>query len=200
MNINIVETSSQITNVKNEAAIEFLTNRYSCAKLTSPAPSDSEIDQMLSVAMRAPDHAGLKPAHFVVIKDNGLNKLSDLFVKVAVADGGDEATLLRSKNMPFRAPLIIAVMAKVTDHPKVPHVEQIQTAGCATFSLQQMAVALGYNGIWRSGSIVSHPVVKAAFELESDDELVGFLYIGTEEGNGLCRKPPVIDKNVSYWL
>lgn len=197
MNITINQNTSSL---KNDAAVEFLTNRYSCGKLTSPAPSDAEIDQMLSVAMRAPDHGALKPAHFVVIKDKGLEKLSDLFVKVAVADGGDDAVLLRSKNMPFRAPLIIAVMAKVVEHAKVPHIEQIQTAGCATFSLQQMAVALGYNGIWRSGSIVSHPMVKAAFELESDDELVGFLYLGTEEGNGLCRKPPVIDKNVSYWV
>jgi len=184
---------------KNDAAIDFLTSRYSCGKLTHPAPSDVEIDNMLSVAMRAPDHAGLKPAHFVVIKGEGLTKLSELFIDVAKADGGDASVLLRSKNMPFRAPLIIAVMAKVVHHPKVPYIEQIQTAGCATFSLQQMAVALGYNGIWRSGSIVSHPIVKAAFELAADDELVGFLYLGTEEGDGLCRKPPVIDKNVTYW-
>lgn len=183
----------------NQSALDFLASRYSCGKLTAPAPSDSQIEQMLSVAMRAPDHGGLKPAHFVVIKDKGLEKLSELFVQVAVDDNGDEATLLRSKNMPFRAPLIIAVMAKVIDHPKVPRIEQVQTAGCATFSLQQMAVALGYNGIWRSGSIVSNPIVKAAFELSADDELVGFLYLGTEEGNGLCRKPPVLDKHVSYW-
>jgi len=184
----------------NQQAIDFLASRYSCGKLTTPAPSDSQIQQMLSVAMRAPDHGCLKPAHFVVIKDQGLEKLSDLFVNVAQQDGGDEATLLRSKNMPFRAPLIIAVMARVKEHPKVPRIEQVQTAGCATFSLQQMAVAMGYNGIWRSGSIVSNPLVKAAFELSEDDELVGFLYLGTEEGTGLCRKPPVLEKNVSYWV
>lgn len=186
--------------MKNQAAIEFLTNRYSCGKLTAPAPSDNEIEQMLSVAMRAPDHGALKPAHFVVIKDDGLTKLSELFVEAETQAGADDAKLLKTKNMPFRAPLIIAVMAKVTNHEKVPHIEQIQTAACATFSLQQMAVAFGYNGIWRSGTLVSNPIVKAAFELSEEDELVGFLYLGTEEGNNLCRKPPVLDKNVSYWV
>jgi nitroreductase len=186
--------------MKNQFALDFLASRYSCAKLTAPAPTEAEIEQMLTVGMRAPDHGCLKPTHFVVIKDKGLEKLSALFVKVAVEDNGDEAMMLRAKNMSYRAPLIIAVMAKVKEHPKVPRLEQILSAGCATFSLQQMAVALGYNGIWRTGSIVSHPIVKAAFELSAEDELVGFLYLGTEEGNGLCRKTPVLDKNVSYWV
>lgn len=185
--------------LKKHAVIDFLTERYSCAKLTTPAPNDTEIEQMLSVAMRAPDHGGLKPAHFVVIKDDGLTKLSHLFVRAAMTDKADDTKLEKTRKMPFRAPLIIAVMAKVTEHPKVPRIEQVQTAGCATFSMQQMAVALGYNGIWRSGSLVSHPIVKAAFELSDDDELVGFLYLGTEEGQGLCRKPPALEKNVSYW-
>lgn len=184
---------------KNQAAIDFLESRYSCGKLEAPGPSNDEIDQMLKVAMRAPDHGGLKPSHFVVIKDKGLERLSELFVDVATAQTDDETKLLKAKNMPFRAPLIIAVIARITAHPKVPRIEQVQTAGCATFSIQQMAVAMGYNGIWRSGELVSHPMVRNAFELAPDDELVGFLYLGTEQGTGLCRKPPVLDKNVSYW-
>ena len=183
----------------NQAAIDFLANRYSCGKLTAPAPNELEVAKMLTVAMRAPDHGGLKPAHFVVIKEQGLERLSQLFVKAMTQEGADEVKLAKTQKMPFRAPLIIAVLAKTVEHPKVPRLEQIQTAGCATFSMQQMAVAMGYNGIWRTGNLVKNPIVREAFELGEEDELVGFLYLGTEEGAGLCKKPPVIEKNVSYW-
>ncbi|MCG7531556.1 NAD(P)H nitroreductase [Psychrobium sp. MM17-31] len=185
--------------IRNQAAIDFLEGRYSCGKLTSPAPSAQEIEHMLTVAMRAPDHGGLKPAHFVVIQGGGLDRLSELFVEAMTNAGADEAKLAKAEKMPYRAPLIIAVIARYKEHPKVPRIEQIQTAGCATLSLQQMAMAYGYNGIWRTGDIVNSPIVRQAFDLAEQDELVGFLYLGTEEGNGLCRKPPVIEKNVSYW-
>jgi nitroreductase len=183
----------------NQAAIDFLASRYSCGKLAAPAPNELEVSKMLTVAMRAPDHGGLKPAHFVVIKEQGLDRLSQLFVQAMTEEGANEIKLAKTQKMPYRAPLIIAVLAKTVEHPKVPRLEQIQTAACATFSIQQMAVAMGYNGIWRTGSLVQHPMVRAAFELAETDELVGFLYLGTEEGEGLCKKPPVIEKNVSYW-
>ena len=186
-------------NSVNEMAIDFLSNRYSCGKLTAPAPSDSEVEKMLTVAMRAPDHGGLKPAHFVVIKEQGLDRLSKLFVQAMSEEGADEAKLAKAKKMPYRAPLIIAVLAKTVEHAKVPRIEQIQTAGCATFSIQQMALAMGYNGIWRTGSLVSNAIVRNAFELTDDDELVGFLYLGTEAQAIACKKQPPITNNVQVW-
>ncbi|OCQ11315.1 hypothetical protein AKH09_06970 [Vibrio parahaemolyticus] len=45
--------------------------------------------------------------------------------------------------------------------------------------MQMAAVAQGFQGFWRSGKWMFHPEVHQAFGLEGEDEIVGFLYLGT---------------------
>lgn len=180
-------------------AIELLTSRYSCGKLASPGPTPSQIDQLLDVGLRAPDHGGLKPWQFIVATGAGLNRLGELFAEAVTANGGDEAKIEKARNMPLRAPCVITVIAKYSEHAKVPWVEQVQSAGCALFSMQQTALAMGYGGIWRTGDLARDELVRQQLSLEAEDELVGFLYLGTEQVEHNCRKPLERGNNVEYW-
>jgi nitroreductase len=70
-------------------------------------------------------------------------------------------------------------IAKYHEHEKVPRVEQIASASCSVMAMQMAAVAQGFNGMWRTGSYAQCDTVKNGFGLAEDDEIVGFLYLGT---------------------
>ncbi|MDC0611517.1 NAD(P)H nitroreductase [Vibrio sp.] len=159
-------------------ALDLLLNRRSMARLEAPAPDGTALENILRAGMRAPDHGNLTPWEFVIAEGKGLEKLSSILTKAVESENGDEATLTKVKNAPFRAPMVITVIARVTPHEKVPALEQVLSAGCAVQAMQMAAVAQGYQGIWRSGKWMFHSVVREAFNVYGDDEIVGFLYLG----------------------
>ncbi|WP_322803815.1 NAD(P)H nitroreductase [Vibrio alfacsensis] len=160
-------------------ALELLLNRRSIAKLSAPAPEGKALENIIRAGLRAPDHGALTPWRFVIAQGESLKKLSDILVNAAEAESSDDAVIEKLKNAPFRAPMVITVIAKVTEHEKVPALEQYLSAGCAAQAMQMAAVAQGFQGFWRSGKWMFHPEVHQAFGLKGDDQIVGFLYLGT---------------------
>ncbi|CNJ31202.1 NAD(P)H nitroreductase [Yersinia aldovae] len=160
-------------------ALELLLNRRSASRLAAPAPVGEALGHIIHAGMRAPDHGTLQPWRFVLIENDGLERFSQLLQKAVQHDGADDAVLEKAKNAPFRAPLIITVIAHITENGKVPNWEQVVSAGCAVQAMQMAALAQGFNGIWRTGSWTHHPVVRQGFACREQDEIVGFLYLGT---------------------
>ncbi|MCO7255272.1 NAD(P)H nitroreductase [Dickeya oryzae] len=162
-------------------ALELLLNRRSASRLAAPAPTGEVLDNILRAGLRAPDHGALQPWRFSIIQGDGLSRFSELLVRAALQDKQDEAAVEKARQAPFRAPMIITVVAHCVDNPKVPHWEQVVSAGCAVQAMQMAALAQGFNGIWRSGAWTHHPLVRDAFGCRASDEIVGFLYLGTPQ-------------------
>lgn len=160
-------------------ALTLLLNRRSTSRLTTPAPDTEALKTILQAGMRAPDHGGLKPWHFIVMQNEGIERFSQLLHKATVVGELGPEVEEKAKNAPFRAPLIITVIAKVKEHHKVPEWEQIVAAGCSVHAMQMAAVAQGFGGIWRSGSWTKDPVVREGLHCDKDDHIIGFLYLGT---------------------
>jgi nitroreductase len=182
-------------------AIDALRERYSARALTEPAPDDAALALMLECAIRAPDHGRLRPWRFIVIKSEQRTQLGELLADHLRRTKGSvsEETLERERRKAFRAPLIVVVAAIVTGDDKVPAIEQVLSAGSAAQNILQAALALGFNGVWKTGGATYDNQVKAAFGLESKDAIVGFLYLGTdEEGPGALRRPDWREF-VRYW-
>ena len=80
------------------------------------------MEKVYQAALRAPDHAWLRPSSFIQISGDGLKKLSDIFVDFAEENFDDltEERIEKYKNAPFRAPLIVILVSTKKDHPKVP--------------------------------------------------------------------------------
>jgi len=161
-------------------ALELLKNRQSNPFLKAPAPSIADLDTILTAAMRVPDHGALKPWYFTLVQGDGLNKLADLFVQARISEGAEQTKIEKAANMPFRAPLIIVVSTKYQQHDKVPEKEQLITAGCCTHAMQMAATALGYGAMWRTGDLSRNDVVKTGLNIGLNQDIVGFLYIGTK--------------------
>jgi len=176
--------------------IELLLQRQSNSLVTSPAPNEEALNQILAAGMRVPDHACLKPWHFTVVTGDGLQRLSDLFV---ASSNQQTANIEKIAKMPFRAPMIIVISAVFIAHEKVPNQEQLITAGCCAHAMQMAAFSLGFGAIWRTGELACNEKVKKGLGVNAQDEIVGFLYIGTPcKEQGLKSSKSFVEK-VSYW-
>ncbi len=162
-------------------ALDLLLNRRSASRLAEPAPAGEALENIFRAAMRAPDHGALQPWRFIVIEGEGRERFSKVLEKAAQAEALDEKGIEKARTAPFRAPMIIAVVAHCDDDHKVPVWEQVVSAGCAVMAMQMAAVAQGFNGIWRSGIWTESDAVREALQCREQDEVVGFLYLGTPQ-------------------
>jgi nitroreductase len=179
-------------------AQELLLQRQSTPKLIAPAPSSNELTFMLNAGMRVPDHGALTPWFFTVVENQGLDKLSQIFEKAAIEQGANDVKILKAKSMPYRAPLIIVISTQYKLHDKVPQLEQTVAAGCAAHAMQMAAFSLGFGGMWRTGDFSYNSSVKQALSINEEEDIVGFLYIGTPEKNLPLKPVKTFEHNVSY--
>lgn len=162
-------------------ALELLVNRRSASRLAEPAPAGESLENIIRAGMRAPDHGTLQPWRFVIVENEGRDRLSALLAQAAREAQLEEKAIEKATQSPYRAPMIITVIAHCEAHPKVPRWEQVVSAGCAVMAMQMAAAAQGFNGIWRSGPWTDNERVRSAFGCREQDAIVGFLYLGTPQ-------------------
>jgi len=182
-------------------ALELMLSRESALKLQAPGPSDEELDRIFASAVRAPDHGRLRPWHFVVIHEDQRAAFGALMAdslrrrNPAVSD----TELQRERDKAFRSPVIVAVAAKVQRGHKIPEIEQIASASAAAQNIMLAAPALGYGAIWKTGAPAYDPTVKTALGLNADDDIIGFLYLGTRVGGPSPIPRPDAKAFVTNW-
>lgn len=181
--------------------LQFLQRRNSSPRLIEPAPSASDLESIFRAALRAPDHAWLRPWRFITIagdrrQDFGLELERCLRQRKPDAE---EAALVKARNAPLRAPLLVVVVARLTDHPKVPAIEQRLSSGCAAHAILLAAEACGYAGIWRTGDAAFDRAVMTVLRLEPNEEITGFIYLGTRDGAGKNLPSRDTAEFVSSW-
>lgn len=158
-------------------AITAILSRTSWARLVEPAPEGQALDTICQAALRAPDHCRLRPWRFLRVKGEARERLGELFVEAVAPEEPEKITKL--KNAPLRAPLLIVAISRFQEHPKVPAVEQVSSTAAAVQNMSLAAHAMGYATIWRSGEVAFNAKVKEKLGLAREDEIVGFLYVGT---------------------
>jgi len=77
---------------------------------------------------------------------------------------------------------VVAVVLNYKVHPKVDRTEQVSSAAAATYAMSLAANALGYGTMWRTGQYATDPHVVEALGGSPQDEVIGFLYVGTRKG------------------
>lgn len=173
-------------------AIQALTRRVSVAQLTGPDITASEEHILFQAALRAPDHAWLRPSRYLTVRGEAREDLGRVFLESA----DDWQSLSEDKkhkllNMPMRAPLLIVAICAVQEHPKVPRDEQLLSTGAGVQNILTAAWALGLGAIWRTGDVAHNQAVASALGLAAHEVIVGFVYVGRY--NGEPRLPPEMD-------
>lgn len=182
-------------------AITSLLTRNSCALLGEPAPSGEDREYIFKAALRAPDHANLKPWRFLCVEGNARQKLGDLMCDAALKNNPqlEEGKQKKLRNAPARAPLVVVVAAKISEHPKVPEVEQLLSAGSALTNMLNAAHALGFAGIWRTGDISFNRTFMDSMGLAHNEKIVGFLYLGTATSTSKKLAELPVDQYFEDW-
>jgi len=165
-------------------AITALHTRVSASRLGEPAPSAETLRDIMRAALRAADHAMLRPWRFLLIRGQSRDRLGQLFVDATLTHSPDTSPELLNniRAKPLRAPIIITGIVSPRNHPKVPLLEQQMSTAAAMQNMLLAAHALGVGAIWRTGPMVSHATVKAGLGLCEAEEIAGFLYMGSIEG------------------
>ena len=180
-------------------ALNNILNRVSARELSSPYPTKDEMDLVYKAALRAPDHAWLRPTSFIEVKDEGLDRLSKIFFDFGNSmENITEEVLDKYKNAPYRAPMIVILINTAKEHPKVPAIEQKLSTATAAQNLMLALNALNYASIWRTGKLAFNELVQKDLGLTSDQEILGYLYIGTEVGKKKKVPSLNIDKFVQH--
>ncbi len=181
-------------------ALRMLTERVSAPQLTGPDITPQEQNILLRSALRAPDHAWLRPSRYLLIEGENRRALGEIFLQ-ATPDWQSLSAEKQQKvlNMPLRAPLLIVAVSCIQEHPKVPRDEQLLSTGAGVQNILNAAWALGLGAIWRTGDMATNPQVIEALGLAPQDVIVGFVYIG--HINCTLKQPPELplDDFVTRW-
>jgi len=181
--------------------LQFLQNRNSAPRLTEPGPSAAQMQEIFRVALRAPDHAWLRPWRFIAITGERRQAFGEVLERCLLQrkPDADESARAKARAAPLRAPVLVVVVARLSPHPKVPAIEQRLSAGCAAHCLLLAAEACGYAGIWRTGDAAFDRAVMDELGLAAEEEITGFVYLGTRDGT--AKSMPRLDAAdfVSNW-
>jgi nitroreductase len=159
----------------------LLSRRSGSAKsMEGPGPSASEIEIMLQVATRVPDHGKLAPWRFVLFEGDARTRIGEILVEcIRKEDPQASAERLRMERERFlRAPLVVGVISRVREGIAIPEWEQVLSAGAACQNLVLAAHALGYVANWITEWCAYHPAVRETMGLKSGERVAGFIYVG----------------------
>jgi nitroreductase len=164
-------------------ALSRLQQRRSVAphRLGEPGPGAGEIETLLAVAARVPDHGRLVPWRFLILEGDARIRIGETIAAAFRADnpGADEEKLGFERNRLARAPLVVAVVSRAQPHVKIPEWEQVLSAGAACMNLLHGAQALGYGASWITEWYAFDRRVLDALGLDPAERIAGFVHIGT---------------------
>lgn len=185
----------------NPAAMSFLQNRRSrpAKTMIPPIPSPAQLTQILTSAIRVPDHGKLEPWRFVVIEGAAMARLADLAEARAKALAYDAEKTAKGRGQFDLGLLAVVVISSPKASEKVPQIEQVLSAGAICLGLLNAAEASGWAANWLSGW-PSHDrgFVEAAFGLTASETVAGIVHIATESNPGMDRPRPDLTRLVDW--
>jgi nitroreductase len=187
----------------NDALLAALETRRSVKpdRLEAPAPTGAELDRLLAIAARVPDHKKLVPWRFIVFEGEARAAAGEIFAAACQAEEKDPSHVrLETERQRFlRAPLVVAVVSRIAKRPGAPEWEQILSAGAAAFNLCLAANAAGYGTSWLTEWIAYSPFVKEKLGLAENERIAGFVHIGTPKEKPEERDRPSLADIVTRW-
>ena len=170
-------------------------------ELSGPGPTEAEMERILAVAARSPDHGKLVPWRFVTVGADQRDALAALLHK-ALTDHDPEATPAHHQKEEefahYAGQLVVLVSAPIEGH-KIPVWEQQLSCGAAGMNLLLAAHALGYVGGWVTGWRAYDERVRAAL-CGPGERIAGFIFIGKPGGELEERPRPPLAAVVRPWV
>ncbi len=183
--------------------IESLLSRRSvrAIDMIEPGPDAAALETILTVGLRVPDHGKRAPWRLHVIEGEARERLGELFERRFrdKEPGLSEEKYQMERERPLRAPVIIAVIGCIRRIEKIPAFEQRMSAAAVCQNILNAAHALGFAAQWITEWPAYDPIVRQAFGHKPNDDIVGFIYLGSAAEKTEDRARPAIVDVVNYW-
>ncbi|HTT47719.1 MAG TPA: nitroreductase [Pseudolabrys sp.] len=184
-------------------ALELLRTRRSVKpmEMTGPGPSELEIDTLLAIASRVPDHGKLAPWRFIVFQGDARLAAGAAIAGVFAADHADATPdqLEFERKRLARAPLVIAVVSRAGPHVKIPEWEQQLSAGASAMNLVIAAHAMGYAASWITEWYAYDRRVLDKLGVTANERVAGFVHIGRAAKTPEDRERPKLESIVTHF-
>jgi nitroreductase len=169
-------------------------------ELVAPGPSAEELERILTIAMRTPDHGKISPWRFVIVGQDQRQQLADLLARALPEYDPEASPAHHAKALQFahQAPVMIVLISSPIQGHKIPVWEQELSCGAVAMNLLHATHALGYVGGWITGWQAYSPRVAQAFCHEGE-RIAGFIFLGTPASPLDERPRPALAEHVSYW-
>lgn len=161
-------------------------------QLGEPGPAPEVLDRLLAIAARVPDHRRVVPFRFLRIAGRAREQLGARLAEIYAAKNGDArpAQIERERNRFARAPVVICVVARLDADHKTPVWEQTLTCGAVCHNLLLAASAHGFAAQWITEWYAYDADVLSWLGLEAQEQVAGFVYIGTAQAPPKERPRP----------
>lgn len=170
--------------------------------LGEPGPGAEDVDQMLRLAMRVPDHRKLEPWRFIVFEGKARVQLGEVLAAAQASqdDAPSANKLEEARAWPLRAPVLIAVVSSPIDDPKrTPRWEQEMSVGAVCENLLIAANAAGWAASWITEWPAYDPFVAKTLGLAESERFAGFIFLGTAKQKPVERARPSLAVKVRRW-
>ncbi len=182
-------------------AIELLKTRRSVKprEMAGPGPSPSELETILTIGARVPDHGKLAPWRFIVFEGEARMRAGEVIARVFARKnpGAPAAEIEVERKRLTDAPLVIGIVSFTKPHPKVPAWEQELSAGASAMNIVTAATALGYGACWLTGWFAFDRDVLEGLGLKPDEKLAGLVHIGRPTKPSEDRPRPALSEIVT---
>ena len=175
----------------------LLTRRSSLSlSLHEPGPNAQQLEKLITIASRVPDHGKLAPWRFVLwTKEARATMHADLLNLLEnYAEVDDKPKKIKGTDKLLHAPCVLAVISTASDHPKIPVREQVLSAGAACMNCIIASNALGFEAQWLTAWYVYDDQARDILDLKPGEEIAGIIHIGTSSTPKTERARPDLDE------
>ncbi len=169
--------------------------------MTEPGPDPAQLDAILAVAARVPDHGKLAPWRFIVFRGEARERAGDVIAEVFRTryPDVDAARVDTERKRLTHAPVVVGVVSRAAAHAKIPEWEQLMSAGAAAMNLVVAANAMGFSTSWLTEWYSYDPQTRAGLGLAEHERFAGFVHIGRASTAIEDRVRPVMSDIVSHF-
>lgn len=189
---------------RSQETIDLLLARRSAKALTmvEPGPDEDELETILRAGARVPDHGKLAPWRFILFKGEARTAFGEEMARIyaAAQPGATADQIAFEANRLTRAPVVVAVISRVTPGIKIPEWEQLLSAGAVCQNMLVAATALGFGAQWLTEWYAFDAEVNAALGLGENEKVAGYLYFGSESVAKDERPRPELSEITSEWM
>ncbi len=182
-------------------SLDLLLSRFSTDALMEPAPTGDVLHDILSTAMRAPDHGKLRPWRYVLVRGDARPRVAERVVASMkrLDPVVDPAKIEKRQSRFSTMPLVIVLGMHLRPEHKIPLIEQELAVGAAAMNILNALHATGFGGVWVSGDVTYDPELAAELGFPAPHKLAGFLFVGTPRPGAVAPKRRSVDGYVAEW-